>query len=189
MMMRRAVFVDRDGVINANRSDHVKGWDEFVFLPGALDALVRIAGFDLQVVVTTNQAAIHRNLVTEATVQDIHARMTAAVQKAGGRIDAIYYCPHTPEENCACRKPRPGMYLEAARQLDLDLARSFVVGDTRRDVEAAAAIGARPILVQTGIGCDRLEQPGCAGCAQGCLVVDDLMAAVEWIYRQEQGAL
>ena len=185
MTQRRAIFLDRDGVINANRPDHVKSWDEFVFLPRALDALRQIAASDFVVLVTTNQAAIARGQTSDAAVRDIHARMTAAVASAGGRIDAVYYCPHLPEENCECRKPRTGLYRQGARERDIDLARSYVVGDAMADIVAARAIGAMPILVLTGRG---NEQHGVLkeNNHSGYHVADDLMSAVDWIWRKEQ---
>lgn len=184
MAKRRAIFLDRDGVINANRPDHVKTWDEFVFLPGALAALERIAASDFLVLVTTNQAAIARGMTTDAAVRGIHARMAAEVRRAGGRIDAVYYCPHRPEENCDCRKPRPGLYRQGAQQWNVDLTRSYVVGDALADIAAAQAIGAEAILVLTGRGNEQhsvLKENAHAGFQ----VVDDLMGAVEWIWRKE----
>lgn len=184
VVKRRAIFLDRDGVINANRPDHVKRWDEFVFLPRALDALKRIAASDFLVLVTTNQAAIARGLTTEAAVCDIHARMTAEVARAGGRIDAVYYCPHHPDENCDCRKPRTGLYMQGAREWSIDLARSYVVGDAMADIVAAQAIGASAILVLTGRGGEQhlaLKENN----HSGYQVADDLMSAVEWIWWKE----
>jgi D-glycero-D-manno-heptose 1,7-bisphosphate phosphatase len=105
--MRPGVFLDRDGVINRNRIDHVKSWSEFEFLPGALEALKRLAGLDLPVVVVTNQAAIGRGLIDAAEVDEIHRRMIEAVRLFGGRIDAVLCCPHRPDEGCECRKPKP----------------------------------------------------------------------------------
>src|SRR5512146_1859854 len=121
MTKRRAIFLDRDGVINHNRPDHVKSWDEFVFLPRALDALKHLAAMDFVTIVVSNQAAINRRLMGDDVVRDIHSRMSAAIQNAGGRIDGVYYCPHKPEEHCDCRKPMPGMYLRAARENGIDL--------------------------------------------------------------------
>ncbi len=185
---RRAVFLDRDGVINVNRPDHVKSWSEFEFLPRTLDALAQLAKTEFLVIIATNQAAIHRQLVDEATVRDIHSRMSAQVEHAGGCIQAVYYCPHLPEENCECRKPKPGMYLRAGWKYNLDLTRSFVIGDARADVEAAVAIGAQPILVLSGRGCDRraLLERACAECKTDCIVVKDLAQAVEWIGEKER---
>jgi D-glycero-D-manno-heptose 1,7-bisphosphate phosphatase len=185
MTKRRAIFLDRDGVINANRPDHVKSWDEFVFLPRALDALCRIAASDFVVLVTTNQAAIARRQTSDAAVRDIHARMGAAVERAGGRIDAVYYCPHLPEEDCDCRKPRTGLYQRGAREWDIDLARSYVVGDAMADMVAAREIGAMPILVLTGRGNEQhivLKNNN----HSGYHVADDLMSAVEWIRKKEK---
>jgi D-glycero-D-manno-heptose 1,7-bisphosphate phosphatase len=185
---RRAVFLDRDGVINVCRRDHVKKWDEFEFLPGALQALAWLAKSEFLVIVTTNQAAIHRQMVDDATVRDIHARMKAEVERGDGRIHAVYYCPHLPEENCDCRKPKPGMYLRAEWQFGIDLRRSYVIGDTRADVEVAHAIGAQPILVLSGWGCDRrtLLDRNCRDCDTDCVVVDGLSQAVEWIGERER---
>lgn len=185
MSQRRAIFLDRDGVINYNRPDHVKAWDEFVFLPRSLDALRRLAASDFVIVVVTNQAAIARGITAESMVRDIHARMIAEVKRAGGRIDAVYFCPHRPEDQCACRKPQPGLYQRAARELDLDLARSMVVGDALSDVVAAQTIGAHPILVLTGRGQEQhgalIEQNHI-----GYKVVDDLSSAVDWIADAEK---
>ncbi len=185
MPKRRAIFLDRDGVINANRPDHVKGWDEFVFLSRALDALRKMAASDFLVIVTTNQSAVHRGLIDVATMREIHARMTRSIERAGGRIDAIYYCPHLPEENCDCRKPRPGLYLQAAKSWDIDLARSYVVGDALVDMQAAHAIGSTPILVLTGRGQEQ-QKKSSADVRWGYQVVDDLMHAVEWVWQREK---
>ncbi|MEW5717622.1 MAG: D-glycero-beta-D-manno-heptose 1,7-bisphosphate 7-phosphatase [Chloroflexota bacterium] len=182
-MQRRAIFLDRDGVINVNRSDHVKSWDEFVFLPNALTALQKLAASDFRVIVTTNQAAIARGLVAEETVRAIHAQMLAQVERAGGRIDAVYYCPHHPDERCGCRKPQPGLFAQAARDFGIDLTRSFVVGDAFSDVAAALAIGAQPILVLTGRGRAQHAEM-IANNHAGHQIADDLLGAVEWILRE-----
>lgn len=187
MLKRRAIFLDRDGVINVNRTDHVKSWEEFVFLPRTLDALRKIATTDFIAIVTTNQAAINRKLVEDATVRDIHRRMRAAIEQAGGGLDAIYYCPHRPDENCDCRKPQPGMYLKAAREFDLDLAASYVIGDAPADIQAAQAIGAKPIFVLSGRGCGRRDGSGEDDCPDDCVILKDLDEAVEWILRKERG--
>jgi D-glycero-D-manno-heptose 1,7-bisphosphate phosphatase len=183
-MTRRAIFLDRDGVINVNRPDHVKCWDEFVFLPRALDALRKIASSDFLVFVMTNQAAIARGLTTESAVRHIHTQMIAEIEKAGGHIDAVYFCPHHPDEKCGCRKPQPGLYLQAAQQFEIDLAASYVIGDAVADIGAALAIGARPILVLTGRGEEHHKQMQ-ANNHNGYVVHADLMSAVEWIWRAE----
>ena len=178
------MFLDRDGVINVNRPDHVKSWDEFVFLPNALAALRKLTARDFRVIITTNQAAIARGLVTEETVREIHARMIAAVKRAGGRIDAVYYCPHHPDDKCGCRKPQPGLFVQAARDFEIDLVRSFVIGDAFSDVGAALAIGAQPSLVLTGRGRAQHAEMT-ANNDPGHQVAEDLLGAVEWILRAE----
>ena len=186
MTQRRAIFFDRDGVICENRPDHVKSWDEFVFIPGALDAMRQIAASDFLLLVTTNQAAIARGMTTDAIVRDIHARMDEAITKHGGWLDAIYFCPHLPEANCNCRKPRTGMYEQGKREWDIDFAQSYVIGDSERDIGAANAIGAQPILVLTGVGMQhraRLTENH----STGYHVADDLPAAIEWILEREKG--
>ena len=150
--MHRAVFVDRDGVICHNRKDHVKSWGEFVFLPGSLDALRRLADLDLPIVVITNQAAINRGIVAAELVVDINARMVQAIETAGGRVDRVVYCPHRPNEGCACRKPQPGMLLRAAQDMGIDLSQSYMVGDAETDVQAGRTVGCRCYLVLTGRG-------------------------------------
>jgi D-glycero-D-manno-heptose 1,7-bisphosphate phosphatase len=147
-----AIFLDRDGVINENRTDHVKSWDEFQFIPGALESIRDLTQTGLPIIVITNQAAVNRGLVTTATLDDIHNRMKAAVQAAGGCIAHVYYCPHDNHEGCDCRKPAPGMLLRAAQEYDIDLASSFLVGDAWTDVSAGLAVRARSVLLMTGRG-------------------------------------
>jgi D-glycero-D-manno-heptose 1,7-bisphosphate phosphatase len=173
-MPEAAVFLDRDGVINKDRPDYVRSWEEFEFLPGVLEALRVLAAGPHQVVVVSNQSGIGRGLVSRETVDEIHARMTEAVRRSGGRIDAVYYCPHRPDEDCPCRKPRPGLILKAARELDIDLAGSWLVGDDLRDLESAVAAGVRPVLVRTGHGRD-LPETALAGLPGPVDVFDGLL--------------
>lgn len=151
-MKRAAIFLDRDGVINHDRPGFVKSWAEFEFLPGVLDALRLLAATPYAIVVITNQSAVGRGLLTLQTLDEIHARMLQVIRAAGGRVDAIYYCPHHPDAGCLCRKPRPGLLLQAARDLDLDLSRCWLIGDSPRDLRSAAAAGVQAILVRTGHG-------------------------------------
>lgn len=178
--LHRAVFLDRDGVINRNRADHVKSWAEFEFLPGALASLQRLARLPCLVIVVSNQSIIGRGLVSQSVVDEIHQRMMAEIDAAGGRIDAVFYCPHRPDEGCGCRKPQPGLLLHAARELAIDLTRSFLIGDAESDVRAAQAAGCLPLLVRTGRGQAQellLRQQG----LDSVIVVDDLASAVAWI--------
>ena len=185
MTKRRAVFLDRDGTISENRSDYVKSWDEFVFLSRTHEAMKQIAASDFLVIVTTNQSVVSRGLVDNQVVREIHVRMKDSIERAGGRIDAVYFCPHKPEDRCDCRKPKPGMYQQAAARFDIDFARSYVMGDALEDVQAANSIGATPILVLTGRGSEhqkRLREND----GLRYQVVEDLLDAMEWISQREK---
>ncbi|MGH2354185.1 MAG: D-glycero-beta-D-manno-heptose 1,7-bisphosphate 7-phosphatase, partial [Chloroflexota bacterium] len=150
---RPAVFLDRDGVINENLDGaYVRTWEAFRFLPGAVESIVALSQAGHPVVVVTNQGGIGRGHMTAAALDDIHARMVAAIRASGGLVDAVLYCPHHPDDGCECRKPRPGLLQRAACELGLDLSRSVFVGDHLTDLQAAVAAGCRPILVLTGRG-------------------------------------
>jgi D-glycero-D-manno-heptose 1,7-bisphosphate phosphatase len=144
---RGAVFLDRDGVINVDRRDYVKSWAEFKFLPQVFEALRLLRKHNLRVVVVTNQSAVHRGLMSISTLREIHEKMLRAIEKRGGRIEAIYFCPHRPDEKCKCRKPKPGMVLKAVKDLKIDLSRSYLVGDSRKDVELAQSVGTKCIRI------------------------------------------
>lgn len=154
--MQPAIFLDRDGVIIENRADYVKSIAEAHFIPGVLEALAETARYAVRVVIVTNQSAVGRGLISMKTVQDVHAHLLKHIRASGGRIDAVYFCPHRPDETCACRKPAPGMFWQAARELDIDLPASVMIGDNTTDVLAARAAGVRPILVHTGLGVEHL---------------------------------
>jgi D-glycero-D-manno-heptose 1,7-bisphosphate phosphatase len=182
---RPAAFLDRDGVLNVNLVAHVRRWDEFAFLPGAIEAVRRLHAAGWPIVVVTNQAAIGRGDTTAAEVADIHERMCAAIASGGGQITRVLHCPHRPDDACECRKPRPGMLLRAAGDLDLDLARSYFVGDHLTDVEAAIAAGCRPILVRSGRGAAIASDA--VARFEGLRVVDDIVVAVDLILREQVG--
>jgi D-glycero-D-manno-heptose 1,7-bisphosphate phosphatase len=177
---RPAVFLDRDGVLNENRANYVRTWEQVAILPGVLDAMQRLATSQFAVVVVTNQSAVGRGLMSVEVLAAINQGIVQQVQQAGGRIDAVYACPHGPEEGCPCRKPRPGMLLQAAQDLDIDLARSVLVGDAVSDLEAALAVGSRPVLVRTGRGTKQMARLADHGLGH-VPVVADLSEAVAWI--------
>jgi len=152
------IFLDRDGVINENRSDYVKSWSEFRFLPGSKEAIAEFTRAGHRIVICTNQACIARGIVPVETVEEIHRRMTAEITKAGGIVERIYYCPHGKNEGCFCRKPRPGMLLRARDELGIDLHDSIFIGDSISDIQASLAAGVHPILVLTGLGMEHLRQ-------------------------------
>jgi D-glycero-D-manno-heptose 1,7-bisphosphate phosphatase len=181
----RAIFLDRDGVISENRHDHVKSWEEFRFLPGALAALARLhqAGFPLFIV--TNQAIVNRGMISAHTLEDIHARMLGHVVQHGGFIDDIRYCPHDYGENCACRKPRPGMLIDLATHWQIDLTASYLIGDAWTDVAAARAVNCQPIMVRTGRGEQQLSLPGYHNNLVHHIAAN-LFDAVDWLFTQEK---
>lgn len=156
--MNTAIFLDRDGVINHNRFDYVKTWEEYIFLPNIFEPLKRLAQSEYTIVIISNQSPIGRGLVQQETVEAINQRMKAEIESRGGRVDGIYYCPHRPDEGCECRKPRPGLLLRAAQELNLDLSRSYFIGDAVSDLEAALAADCTPLFVQTGVGSDQLAR-------------------------------
>ncbi len=181
----RVVFLDRDGVINENRPDHVKSWSEFQFLPGALEALRLLHEAGWRAIVVTNQAIIHRNIVPSAAVDDINQRMREAVEIHGGHIDAVLYCPHRPEENCECRKPRPGLLRQAATQFNLPLDQCYIIGDAYSDIQAGRAVGCRTIMVKTGRGLQQMMTAPPLS-LRPHQVVRDLADAATWMVRAER---
>jgi D-glycero-D-manno-heptose 1,7-bisphosphate phosphatase len=157
-IFKGAVFLDRDGVINVDRRDYVKSWSEFKFLPQVFEALRLLRKHNLRVVVVTNQSAVHRGLMSISTLREIHEKMLRAIEKRGGRIEAIYFCPHRPDEKCNCRKPKPGMMLRAKQDLKIDLSRSYLVGDSKKDVELARSVGVKCIQISGKVSGKRLPQ-------------------------------
>jgi len=181
-----ALFLDRDGVINVNRSDHVKSWDQFAFVAGALSALRRLRAAGVPIVIVTNQAVIGRRMVEQEVVEDIHRRLRRAVEWAGGQVLDILYCPHAPEENCNCRKPQPGLLIEAAGRHGFDLSRCGLVGDAVTDILAGQAVGCTTVMVRTGRGKDQF-QVAASMTLSDFHVSTDLSDAVDWLLVRHQG--
>ena len=152
------IFIDRDGVINENRSDYVKSWDEFRFLPGSGEAIAALTKAGHRIVVCTNQAGVAQGLISIETMDDIHRRMLAAIREMGGGIEKVYACTHSKFADCDCRKPRPGMLLRASRELYLDMSDGVFIGDSITDMQAGRAAGVRTLLVLTGLGMEHVRQ-------------------------------
>jgi len=148
----KLVILDRDGVINYDSKEFIKNADEWRPIPGSLDAIAQLTQSGWRVVVATNQSGIGRGLFDMASLNAIHAKMHRAVNQAGGRIEAVFYCPDTDESQSPCRKPNPGMLHAIAERLNVEVEQAPCVGDSLRDLQAAAAVGAQPILVLTGKG-------------------------------------
>ncbi len=175
------VFMDRDGVINRDSPDYIKSWSEFEFLPGSLEAMARLTRSGFQIIIITNQSIINRGMVKQAVLDDIFRRMTAAVIAAGGAILDIFFCPHTPHEDCDCRKPKPGMILTAGRRHGIDLSRAYMIGDNAKDIQCARNAGVgTSILVRTGAGLEA-ESVLTRKRIRPDHIAADLLAAACWI--------
>lgn len=161
-----ALFLDRDGVIIKNRTDHVRSWDDVVFFPQALMALAQIRNWPGKIVIVTNQSVVGHGLISLPMANAINERLVQEIERMGGRIDAVYLCPHTSADDCQCRKPRPGMLHQAARALGIDMQRSIMIGDALTDLSAGRAAGVgQVVLVQTGRGRQQLRHAGVADMA------------------------
>jgi D-glycero-D-manno-heptose 1,7-bisphosphate phosphatase len=171
----QVVILDRDGVINRDSPDYIKTPDEWVALPGSLEAIAKLseAGFTLGI--ATNQSGVGRGLFSIDTLWGIHQKMLAQILDAGGYVTRIFFCLHTPEDQCDCRKPKPGLLYQAAELFACGFSNMVVIGDSERDLQAAVAVGARAILVRTGNG--TATEQALAGDSQ-LEVYDDLAAAV-----------
>jgi D-glycero-D-manno-heptose 1,7-bisphosphate phosphatase len=148
----KLIVLDRDGVINRDSDQFIKSPEEWRPIPGSLEAIARLNHAGFRVVVSTNQSGIGRGLFDMATLNAIHEKMHKALAQVGGRIDALFYCPHTADSICECRKPKPGMLKEIGVRFGIEMTGVPCVGDSVRDLEAAEAIGAQPLLVLTGKG-------------------------------------
>jgi D-glycero-D-manno-heptose 1,7-bisphosphate phosphatase len=179
--MKRAVFIDRDGTINVEK-EYLYLAGDFEFITGAVEAIRMLNEAGFLVVVVTNQSGVARGYYTEEDVHLLHRHIASQLELSGGRVDAWFYCPHHPSGRgsyalpCRCRKPQPGMLLEAARRYDIDLEASYMIGDKLVDAEAGMAAGCRSILVRTGYGAAEATS-----LPDGVTVVDDLLAAVKRI--------
>ena len=156
----KLIILDRDGVINFDSDQFIKNPEEWKPIPGSLEAIARLSQADYRVVVATNQSGIGRGLFDMPTLNAIHDKMHKACAQVGGRIDAVFFCPHTNDANCGCRKPKSGMLEEIAARYGVSLKGAPAVGDSLRDLEAAARAGAQPILVLTGKGEKTLRDGG-----------------------------
>jgi len=154
----RLIVLDRDGVISHDSDQFIKSPDEWRPIPGSLAAIARLNHAGYRVVVATNQSGVGRGLLDIATLNAIHEKLHRALAQVGGRLDAIFYCPHTGDSHCECRKPRPGMLEEIGRRFNVDMTGVPCVGDSERDLLAAQAVGAQPMLVLTGKGETTLRQ-------------------------------
>lgn len=181
-MPGKLIILDRDGVINFDSAQFIKSPEEWKPIPGSLEALARLKQSGYRVVVATNQSGIGRGLFDMDTLNRIHKKMHKAAFELGGRIDAIFYCPHTAEANCECRKPKPGMFKRIADTMNIDLTGVVTIGDSLRDLQAGVAMGCRPMLVLTGKG-EKTKAEG--QLPEGTMIFADLANAVDHLLTPE----
>jgi D-glycero-D-manno-heptose 1,7-bisphosphate phosphatase len=181
-MSQPAVFLDRDGTINEEMG-YINHLSRFKLLPQAVPAIRRLNAAGLKVVVVTNQSGAARGYFPASLVDEIHTHLIRLLAAGGAHLDGIYTCLHGPDDDCACRKPQPTLMTQAARDLNLDLSRSYAVGDRYRDIETAANAGVKGILVLTGYGRGEYEYLRAAQKVEPVHVAGDLLEAVEWILQ------
>jgi D-glycero-D-manno-heptose 1,7-bisphosphate phosphatase len=186
MTPMKLIILDRDGTINEDRDDFVKTPDEWVPIPGALEAIARLNQAGWHTVVATNQSGLGRGTFDMATLNAMHVKMNQMLAKQGGRIDAVFFCPHAPEDGCSCRKPLPGLFEQIGERFGVPLRDVPVVGDSLRDLQAGAAVGCQPHFVRTGKGGRLGDAAVEALCAQvpGTRVHADLAAFAEHLIRE-----
>jgi D-glycero-D-manno-heptose 1,7-bisphosphate phosphatase len=148
----KVIILDRDGVVNRDSDEYIKSPEEWIPIPGSLEAIARLLREGYRIVIVTNQSGVARGLFDRDTLVKIHSKMIDAVRAKGGDIEAIFFCPHGPDDGCRCRKPLPGLFAEVEERLKVNLNQVYAVGDSERDVLAARAATARPVLVRSGKG-------------------------------------
>ncbi len=184
------IIFDRDGTLNHDRDDYVTTAEEWVPIDGALEAVAALTQGGWHAVVATNQSGLGRGLFDMATLNQMHLKLNQKLAEKGGRIDAIFFCPHVPSDECDCRKPMPGLLLQIGERYSIDLKNVASVGDSLRDLQAAQAAGCEPHLVRTGKAAKLNEEQLAAMLAQvpGTTVHKDLTAFAEFILRRDQQA-
>lgn len=174
--MRKAVFIDRDGVINQDLGKYITNPKEFVFIPGVIKALKKLNKSEFKIIIITNQGGVGKGLYTEKDVEEIHKKMNSLLERDGIRLDGVYYCPHHPNDGCDCRKPNLGLVNDAIEEHKIDPKNSFFIGDKTSDIKAGSDIGCKTFLVKTGYaGHDRLFD------VKPDFIVEDFAEAVEKI--------
>lgn len=181
----KLVILDRDGTINVDSDEFIKSPQEWEPLPGALEAIAKLNHGGWHVVVATNQSGLGRGLFDVVSLNAIHAKMHKMLAAVGARVDAVFYCPHTPADDCACRKPRPGLFLQIGERLGVDLRGVPTVGDSARDLQAGSAAGCEPHLVLTGKAADWRDRGTPPDCPPQTIVHLDLMAFAEFLTARD----
>ena len=180
----KLIILDRDGTINGDSDDYVKSPEEWLPLPGALEAIARLNHAGWHVVIASNQSGLGRGLFDVASLNAIHAKMHKMLAAAGGRVDAVFYCPHSPQESCTCRKPLPGLFEQIGARFGVPLKGVPTAGDSSRDLQAGAAVGCEPHLVLTGKSAQYRAGGQPDGLPYGTFFHQDLSAFVDFILER-----
>ena len=181
----KLVILDRNGTLNAHREDFVKSDLEWTPLPGSLEAVAKLNHAGWHVVIASNQSGLGRGLFDVASLNAMHAKMNKMLASVGGRVDAVFYCPHSPDENCDCRKPKPGLFLQIGERYGIDLAQVPTAGDSLRDLQAGAAAGCEPHLLLSGMSAACRGAPLPPEFPPNTVVHDDLAAFVDFLLARE----
>lgn len=180
----KLVILDRDGVINEDSDDYIRTLDEWIPVPGSIEAIAHLSRAGYKIGVATNQSGLARGYFDDVTLANMHALLCELVEEAGGQVDAICYCPHGPDEGCRCRKPAPGLLEQIGAELQIPVRGAWYVGDTVKDMELALNSGCKPLLVRTGKG-KQTEAKLDAAMRANVTVVDDLVAAAAHILKHD----
>ncbi|MCE5182054.1 MAG: D-glycero-beta-D-manno-heptose 1,7-bisphosphate 7-phosphatase [Betaproteobacteria bacterium] len=181
MPITKLIILDRDGVVNYDSDQFIKSPAEWKPIPGSLEAIARLNQAGFKVVLATNQSGVGRGLFDMSMLNTIHDKMHKALGLAGARIDALFFCPHTADSDCGCRKPKPGMFREIGVRFNVSLDGVACIGDSLRDLQAAAEAGCQPILVLTGKG---TQTQAAGGLPEGTVVFEDLSEAVKYVIQK-----
>lgn len=185
VLLKKVVFLDRDGVINRDSPDYIRCWEEFIFLPKSLEAMKILTQKGFTLIVITNQSVIGRKWVLPEVLAEMHRRLKSEVASHGGRITDIFVCPHSPDQDCSCRKPKPGLIRQACQKYDIDLSDAVMVGDSAKDILCGKAAGCgKTVLVQTGyVPAGGIPAQDALALDNICptAVVADLLEAARWI--------
>lgn len=175
--MDKVIFMDRDGVISRDSPDHIKSWDEFHFLPNSKEGIKLLNDYGFNIILITNQSVIARKMVTKQGLEYIHKKMKREIEESGGKIIKIYYCPHHPKDGCKCRKPKPGLLLQAIKDNNIDPSKSYMIGDRIMDVEAGKKVGCKTIIIPSSL--ELKEMKNCD--IKPDYMAKDLLDASKWI--------
>lgn len=184
-MNTKLIILDRDGTINQDSDDYVKSPEEWLALPGAIEAIARLHHAGWHMVIASNQSGLGRGLFDVATLNQMHDKLNKALAAEGGRVDAIFYCPHTPDDQCHCRKPLPGLFEQIGERFGVQLSDVHAVGDALRDAQAAASVGCHPHLVRTGKSAALTDNKRPDHFPPQTQVHEDLSAFADWLLSQD----